>query len=145
MEQILTIGFAVAILQATLRTTAPLLLAALGGTLSENSGVLCIGMEGIMIMGAFAGFLGALFTGSLWLGILTAGLLGALTALIYGYLTIRVGGSQAVVGTATVLFAYGITGFFNRVIFGVDSAMTRIETFKEIPLPVLSEIPVLGP
>lgn len=144
MDSFIDITFTIALLQATIRTTAPLLLAALGGVFSENSGVLCIGMEGIMIVGAFTGFLGALYSGNLWIGVFTAGLAGMLIALIYGYLTIEIGGSQAVVGTATVLFAYGLTGFFNRVLFGVDASFTRIETFKSLPIAGLSRIPILG-
>ena len=135
----------VAILQATVRMATPLIWATMGGLFAENAGVLSIGMEGIMLVGAFGGFLGAFYTGSLFLGIALAMLTGLITASIYGYLTVKLGGSQAVVGTALVLFAAGNTGFFYRSFFGVSSKFTSVPMFKEINLPILSKIPLLGP
>jgi simple sugar transport system permease protein len=136
--------FVVTLLQVTLRTTAPLLMAALGGMYSERSGVISIGMEGFMIMGAFIGFASAFFSGSMLMGVAAAGLAGLAVSYIYGFLTIKLGGSGAVVGTACVAFSIGATGFFNRVLFGVRDTFSRIVPFQEIHIPFLAKIPVLG-
>jgi len=138
------VNFFMTLLQVTLRTTAPLLFAAIGGLFSEKAGVLSIGMEGYMIAGAFTGFVAAFFTNNIYLGILAAALGGLLVSMVYGFLTVKMGGSGAVVGTACVAFAIGATGFFNRVLFGVRDTFSKIVPFKEIHIPVLSEIPVIG-
>lgn len=92
-ELIISTSFMITLLQATLRTTTPLLLASIGGLYSERSGVLCIGMEGIMLVGAFAGFVGTYFSKSLLVGLILAMIAGALVSLIYAYLTITIGGA----------------------------------------------------
>jgi len=136
--------FYVTLLQVTIRTTTPLLIAALGGVFSEKAGVISIGMEGFMITGAFIGFVTAYFSGNIFLGILAAGFGGLLVSLIYGFLTVKMGGSGAVVGTACVAFSIGATGFFNRVLFGVRDTFSRITPFQELNIPFLSEIPIFG-
>jgi simple sugar transport system permease protein len=132
------------LLQVTLRTTAPLLFAAIGGLFSEKAGVLSIGMEGYMIAGAFTGFVAAFFTGNIYLGILAAALGGLLVSMVYAFLTVKMGGSGAVVGTACVAFSIGATGFFNRVLFGVRDTFSKIVPFQEIHIPVLSDLPFVG-
>lgn len=145
MLNLLSLGSVILLLQATLRTTTPVLLGALGGLYSDRAGVISIGMEGFMLMGAFGGFFGAYYSGSLWVGLLTAMLAGALLAVIYGYLTINVGGSQAVVGTAAVMFAAGATGFLNRALLRSSGDFKRIMPFQPLAIPGLSQIPVIGP
>ena len=137
-------NFFMTLLQVTLRTTAPLLFAAIGGLFSEKAGVLSIGMEGYMIAGAFTGFVAAFFTNNIYIGILAAALGGLLVSMIYGFLTVRMGGSGAVVGTACVAFSIGATGFFNRVLFGVRDTFSKIVPFQEIRIPILSGLPVIG-
>jgi len=138
------LNFFMTLLQVTLRTTAPLLFAAIGGLFSEKAGVLSIGMEGYMIAGAFTGFVAAFFTNNIYIGILAAALGGLLVSMIYGFLTVRMGGSGAVVGTACVAFSIGATGFFNRVLFGVRDTFSKIVPFQEIRIPILSGLPVIG-
>ncbi|MGI9859848.1 ABC transporter permease [Moorella naiadis] len=145
LKTYLNLAFLVTVLQATIRMATPLIWATMGGIFSEKAGVLSIGMEGILLVGAFGGFMGAFYTGSLFMGVIVAMLAGGLTASIYGYMTVKLGGSQAVIGTALVLFAAGITGFFYRAIFGVSSNLTNVAMFPNLKLPVLSHIPYLGP
>ncbi|QGP92583.1 Branched-chain amino acid transport system / permease component [Neomoorella glycerini] len=143
-ETYLNFAFIITVLQAAIRMSTPLIWATMGGIFSEKAGVLSIGMEGILLVGAFGGFIGAFYTGNLLLGVLIAMLAGGITAAIYGYLTVKIGGSQAVVGTALVLFAAGITGFLYRAIFGVSSNLTNVGMFSDLKIPVLSRIPYIG-
>ncbi|HEY3315560.1 MAG TPA: ABC transporter permease [Bacillota bacterium] len=144
-EPLFSLNAIVLLLASTMRTTAPVLLAAIGGLYSDRSGVLSIGMEGFMLTGAFAGFVGAFYSGNLWVGLLTAIVAGAALAFLYAYFSISVGSSQAVTGTGIVMLAAGATGFLNRVLFRSSGDFVRITPFQPVAIPGLSHIPVLGP
>lgn len=133
------------LLQSTVRLSCPLILAAIGGIYSDKAGVSSIELEALVLMGAFAGFSGAYFSGSLAVGVLAAMLSGVLLTLIYGYLVIVLGCRSAVVGMALVMFSSGCTRFLNRIIFGIsDNGLIKVEAFKPIAIPLLSKIPYLG-
>ena len=123
----------------------PLLLASLGEIVSERSGVFNIGLEGMMLMGAFCGFLGLHLTDSLSIGIL-AGMAGGLfLALISAYLSVTLGVDQIVSGIALNIFAVGFTSSFYRIIFGLTPP--QVETSRMFPLgiPWLEDLPFIGP
>lgn len=103
---------------AAVRIATPLALAAIGGTICERSGIVNIALEGMMLVGAFAGVVGALATGSPWFGVLCAVLAGALLALIHAFASINLRTDQVVSGTAINILALGLTGFFMEVIYG---------------------------
>jgi simple sugar transport system permease protein len=103
---------------ATLRTATPLLFAALGGLLSERSGIIMIALEGFLLVGAFAGSAGAGLTGSSWAGFLFAGVAGLLFAALYGFFAIRLRSNQVVAGTAINLLAMGATPFCSQILYG---------------------------
>ncbi len=143
-ESLLTMTAITQLLTSTMRTTAPVLLAAVGGLYSDRSGVLSIGLEGYMLGGAFGGFVGAYYSGNLWIGLLAAMIAGALLALLYAYFAVTLGVSQAVAGTGLVMLAAGGTGFLNRVLFRSSGDFVRITPFQPVAIPGLSQIPVVG-
>lgn len=141
LEQIFQIGF----LAAIIRIATPLAFATLGEMFSERAGVLNLGIEGIMLLSAMVGFTAAYFTGSLWLGIAAAAATGALMAAVHGLFTVVLGLSQHVCGIGITLFSSGLAYFFYRLVFGQQSTPPSIEGFKPFPIPLLSDIPILGP
>jgi general nucleoside transport system permease protein len=130
---------------ALIRIATPLILATLGELYSERSGVLNLGIEGIMLLGAMVGFTAAYFSGSLWLGVLAALATGAIAGLLMAFLAVVLGVSQHVSGIGTTLLASGLAFFFYRLIFGQPSAPPNVVAFATVPIPVLSGIPFLGP
>jgi simple sugar transport system permease protein len=132
-------------LSASMRLAIPILLAALGGIYNERSGVTNIGMEGMMIMGSLVGFVTGFFTHNLWLGVLAAVASGALLGGLLGFFVITLDANQVVAGIALNLLCVGVTSLLFRVIFGVGTESPRVNGFETLPVPLLSQIPVIGP
>ncbi len=130
----------VVVLVATIRAGTPLVFAALGELLTEKAGVLNLGIEGMMLMGAVTGFIVTVVTGSTMLGILGAMAAGIAMSLIFGFLTLSLMTNQVATGLALTIFGIGLSAFI-----GLGYIGTPIEGLKPIAIPVLSEIPVLGP
>ncbi|SED66180.1 nucleoside ABC transporter membrane protein [Rhizobiales bacterium GAS188] len=141
LEQIFQIGF----LAAILRIATPLALATLGEMFSERAGVLNLGIEGIMLISAMTGFSAAYFSGSPWVGIGAAVATGAALGFLHAVLTVALGLSQHVAGIGLTLFATGLAYFFYRLIFGQQSVPPSIKGFETVPIPILADIPILGP
>ena len=141
MNSVMLIGF----VQATIRMTAPLLITALGCLLAERAGLLNIGLEGQMLVGAFFGYLAVYFGMSLWIGVLVAMIAGALMGVVFAYLTVTKLTNQLIVGAAFNMFALGLTGFVFRASVGVTGTTKAIAQFAPVEIPLLSKIPVLGP
>jgi simple sugar transport system permease protein len=141
LDQVFQVGF----LAAIIRIATPLAFATLGEMFSERAGVLNLGIEGIMLLSAMVGFTAASLTGSLWVGVLAAMLAGAAMAWLHGLLTVALGLSQHVCGIGITLLSSGLAYFFYRVVFGQQSVPPSITGFKTIPIPVLKDIPILGP
>ena len=133
------------ILQSTVRNATPLVFAALGGLFSERSGVVNIGLEGLMLISAFAGVVGASLSGNAFVGLGTAIGAGLLFALIHALMCVTFEADQIISGTAINLLALGGTGFLMVAIFVSGGTSPRIEGFESIAIPVLSSIPLLGP
>lgn len=112
MKDILTTTFLIALLSASIRLTVPILFAALGGMYSELSGVSNIGLEGIMLIGAFTGVVGSYYTGSYWMGALMSVVFGILIAALFAFVTVKIKINQIVSGVAINLLAVGLTSFF---------------------------------
>lgn len=135
-------------LAATVRMATPLLIAALGLCISERSGIMNIGVEGIMLMGAFSGYAAAKITGSYWAGIGIAIIVCLIITSIFAISTITFRAEQIVVGAGLNVLCAGLSSFIYRKIFyGTDIAKgcITVKTFQTIRIPVLSDIPVLGP
>jgi simple sugar transport system permease protein len=133
------------LLASTIRNATPLIFAALGGMFSERSGVVNIGLEGLMLISAFAGVVGASFTGSALVGLGFGLAAGLLFALIHALMCITFEADQIISGTAIILLALGGTGFLMVQIFGSGGTSPRVPGFKEVPIPLLSDIPLIGP
>jgi general nucleoside transport system permease protein len=128
--------FSLALVYAT-----PLTFAAIGGMFSERSGVVNIGLEGMMLMGAFFGAWGADRTGT-WIGGLVVGMVaGALLALVHAYFSIHLRADQIVIGTAVIFLAYGITGFLYNDIYGDAGTPGDLPAVPDVNLSWLSSIP----
>ncbi|HHU32960.1 MAG: ABC transporter permease subunit [Zhaonellaceae bacterium] len=100
----------------SIRLATPLLFAALGGILAEKAGVFNFALEGMMLAGAFFGYYGSLVSGNPWIGILFGLVVGAITGLVLGYTSVKLGVSQMVVGLGINIFYLGLTGYFYRLI-----------------------------
>ena len=135
----------VGLLASTVRLFTPLIFAAMGELLCERSGVLNLGIEGTMLMGAVSGFMGAYVTGSLYLGLLIALLTGAFLGLVMGFMTVTLGASQHVSGLGIFFFGLGFSLFSYRVIIGSPKTLASIKPFPHVPIPGLADIPILGP
>ncbi len=142
--ELITFPFIVGLLAAAVRLAAPILLAALGEIFTERAGILNLGLEGIMLMGALAGFAGAYATGSLWLGVLTAMLCGAVMGLLMGFMSVTAKVNQVVAGLGITILVSGLSTLLFRLFVGLLSTPPTIDMFPEQPIPGLSQIPVLG-
>jgi simple sugar transport system permease protein len=145
MDEFLAQIFQVGFFAALIRIATPLILATIGELYAERSGVLNLGIEGTMLLGAMAGFSVGYFSGSLWLGVLAAMLAGMAMGLIMGLTTVTLGLSQHVSGIGVTLLATGLAFFFYRLIFGQPSVPPSVKPFQPVPLPLLSDIPFVGP
>ena len=145
MSELLDIAFISGLMGATMRMATPIIFATLGEILSERAGVLNLGIEGIMLMGAMTGFLVTFSSGSIWLGVLAAAGVGMLLGLLMAFLAVYLGLSQHVSGLGITLFATGLAMFIYRLHFGSPTVPPIIEPFKQVSLPILSRIPILGP
>lgn len=129
---------------ASIRLATPLALTAMGGVYSERSGVFNIGMEGMMLSGAFVAITTSYFTGSVVAAALAAMAAGTLLSLVHAYLAISRLANQIIVGAAINLLALGLTNFLYRAIFGA-TGRERVAGFPQVKFPVLGDIPVIGP
>ena len=145
MDEILGQVFQIGFFAAMLRIATPLLFGTIGELFAERSGVLNLGIEGIMVLSAMTGFSAAYFSGSLWIGVGAAVLTGVAAGALMGLLTVTFGLSQHVSGLGLTLLASGLAFFFFRVIFGQPVTPPNITAFKPQPIPLLSEIPLIGP
>jgi general nucleoside transport system permease protein len=139
LDSILTAG----VLAATLRFATPLAFAAIGGIFSERSGVVNIGLEGMMLTGAFFGIWGALWSGTWVVGILMAMLFGGLLALIHAVFSIHLRADQIVSGFAVNFLALGLTGYLFSSIYpgGIPTGVSRV---PNVDLGFLGSIPAIG-
>ncbi len=139
LESILTAG----VLASTLRFATPLAFAAIGGIFSERSGVVNIGLEGMMLTGAFFGIWGAVWSGSWLVGLLMAMLFGGLLALIHAFFSIHLRADQIVSGFAVNFLALGLTGYLFSSIYpgGIEGEVSRV---PNVNLDFLGSIPAIG-
>jgi ABC-type uncharacterized transport system permease subunit len=139
-EMILTTGFWV----ATLRMATPLLFGTLGELICERSGVLNLGIEGIMTAGSMAGWMWVYQGGSLWGGVLFAAFVGGLFGLLHSLLTVYLGLSQHVTGLGITMLASSLCYFVFRMLLPNVTTPPKIVPFELFAIPLLSDIPVVG-
>ena len=133
-------AFLVTILVTAIRAGAPVIYATIGEIFAERSGILNLGVEGMMLVGAVSGFIVGVKTGNPWAGVLMAMLAGGLLSLIHAFLTITLHADQVVSGLALTIFGIGLSSFLGQNYVGVQGPQ-----FDAIPLPILSHIPYIGP
>ena len=137
-------NFITVLLSAGLIAAVPLLLAALGETFAERAGLLNLGLEGMMLLGAFGGFYVALNSQSILAGLATGVLLGLVLGLLFGFLTITLQVDQVIVGLGLTIFAGGLTGFLFRDLYGQRFPTLAVSSEK-VAIPWLSDMPIVGP
>lgn len=145
MTEILDILLSATFWAAAIRIASPLIFATMGELICERAGVLNLGIEGIMVAGAFAGWM-AVYAGlGLWPGVLVALLTGMAFGALHALLTVPFGLSQHVVGLGITLLATSATYYAYRLALPEVTSPPRIEAFTELPVPILSDIPLIGP
>ena len=137
---LLTAGF----WAATIRIVSPLIFGTLGELICERAGVLNLGIEGIMTMGAMAGWMWVYQGGGLWGGVIFAATVGALFGLLHAGFTVHLGLSQHVTGIGITLFASALSYYIYRMLLPDATTPPKIEPFNEISVPLLSDIPLFG-
>ncbi len=133
-----------ALFAATLRFATPLIFAAIGGLFSERSGVVNIGLEGMMLMGAFFAALGADATGSWLIGLLVGVAAGGALALVHAFFSVTLRADQIVSGFAMNFLALGITSYFYVDVFGIDGTPDDLPEVPDLTLPLIEDIPFFG-
>jgi len=136
----------ISVLASTIRIATPVLFAAIGELVTEKAGVLNMGVEGMMLTGAFAGFYFTYETGSLWIGIAGGMVAGAAMSLIMAFMGITLRLNQTVIGLGMNLLASGLTFYWYRATYDISvaSGTPTVEIFPPLKIPVLSTIPYLG-
>lgn len=146
MNELSFLAILVGIAHSGIRLATPYLYAAIGETFAQRSGVLNLGVEGMMLMGAFSGFYAVFITGSLWLGVLTAALVGALMGLAMAFVSVTLKAEQGISGIGFYLFGLGASSLLFKVMLGSVEGVNGFPTLH-VCLPTgycLSQIPVLG-
>ena len=146
LDDIFQLGIVTSILATAVRMGTILLLAALGELVVERAGVLNLSVEGMMLSGAFAGFLGAYYSNSLWIGVLFAIIAGILISAIFGILAVILKIDQTVSGLTVNIFSAGLTFYMYRSIFPNVGAtnIPALKPFTVHKIPFLSDIPIIG-
>jgi simple sugar transport system permease protein len=134
----------ISLLAATLRISPPIVLASIGGAYSERTGIINIGLEGMILMGAFAGAAGSYFLGNPWLGVLCAVLAGGTLGLLHAVLCIRFKANQVVSGVGVNILSLGLTTLLLQVIWGNRGASDPVPGIDPLQIPVIKDIPVVG-
>jgi simple sugar transport system permease protein len=145
MMDILQILLSESFWAASLRIATPLIFGVLGALICEKSGVLNLGIEGIFVAGAMTGWLAVWLGAGLWGGVLVAALAGSFFGLIHAVLTVPLGLSQHVSGLGVTLFATSVSYFSYRTALPTVTSPPRIEPFRPLDMPFLSDLPFFGP
>jgi len=141
ISELFTVTVLIGILSSGVRLATPYLYAAVGETFGQRSGVLNLGVEGQMLLGAFAAFYVAMNTGSLWLGVLAAMIVGAAMGLAMAFATVNLHAEQGISGIGFYLFGLGMSDLLFQKMIGT---VHTVDGFQKIALPILSGIPGLG-
>lgn len=142
MDNILSVAALVGILTSAVRLATPYLYAAIGEAFGQLSGVVNLGVDGIMLVGAFMAIFVALSTGSLWLGVLVAVLAGVLMGLLMSVISVTLKAEQGISGIGLYMFGLGLSSLLFKVLFGT---VKTIVGFQPVKIPILGDIPIIGP
>ncbi len=142
MNEFLTTATLIGIAHSGVRLATPYLFAATGEMFGQRSGVLNLGVEGVMLMGAFAAYYAVFLGGDPWLGVLAALVVGALMGLLMALISVTMQAEQGISGIGLTLFGLGLSSLLLKVLVG---SPVSIEGFPVLRIPVLSDIPFVGP
>src|SRR5512138_1703959 len=141
ISDLFSVTVLIGILASGIRLATPYLYAAVGETFGQRSGVLNLGVEGQMLLGAFAAFYVTFTTGNLWLGVLTATIIGAVMGLAMAYVTINLNAEQGISGIGFYLFGLGMSDLLFQKLLGT---VETVKGFPKVYIPGLSDIPGIG-
>ncbi len=144
MNDIIYVIFGINTLAAAIRITTPIALAAMGGAFSERSGIINIGLEGMILCGAFAAVLGSFYTGSPWLGVFLSLLLGGFIGALFACFTIKFKADHVVTGVGLNILALGATTYLMQVLWGCKGSSPNVKGLSEVSIPIIKDIPVIG-
>lgn len=142
MDNLLSIATLIGIAHSGVRLATPYLYAAIGEMFGQRSGVLNLGVEGVMLMGAFAAYYAVFLGGAPWLGVLAALLIGALMGVLMAVISVTMQAEQGISGIGLSLFGLGLSSLLLKVLVG---SPISIQGFPVWQIPLLSQIPVIGP
>ena len=141
LSDLFTASVLIGILASGIRLATPYLYAAIGETFGQRSGMLNLGVDGIMLMGAFSGFYVVLLTNNYWLGLLAAIIVGGLMGLATAFINVTLQAQQGISGIGVFLFGLGMSDLlFQKLVHNVET----VSGFPDVPIPLLSDIPVIG-
>jgi ABC-type uncharacterized transport system permease subunit len=141
MNDILTTSVIIGILTSAVRLATPYLYAAIGEAFAQSSGVLNLGVDGIMLISAFASFYVVLLTGNIWLGLLTAILVGLAMGLLMSLISVTLKAEQGISGIGLYMFGLGLSSLlFNKLVGTVKT----VDGFAAVKIPLLGDIPGIG-
>ena len=141
MRSVFSLSVISGILNTMVGLATPFLYAALGETIAQTSGVVNLGVDGIMVLSAFAAFYVVLTTGSLWLGLLAAAVVGLLMGLLMSFVSVTLKAEQGVSGIGLYMFGLGMSSLLFKVLVGT---VKTVQGFAPAPIPLLADIPVIG-
>lgn len=141
MAELFTIPVLLGILYSGIRLATPYLYATIGEMFAQASGVLNLGVDGIMLMGAFSGFYVGMKSGSLWLGLLAAAVTGLLMGLLMAFISVTLKAEQGISGIGLQLFGLGLSTLLFKVTMG---GVESISGFQPVKIPILGDIPYIG-
>jgi simple sugar transport system permease protein len=141
MKSVFSVTVVTGILNTMVSLATPFLYAALGETIAQSSGVVNLGVDGIMLLGAFAAFYAALTTGSLWLGLLVAAMVGLLMGLLMSFVSVTLKAEQGVSGIGLYMFGLGMSSLLFKILIGT---VKTVQGFPPVAIPLLGDIPFVG-
>jgi simple sugar transport system permease protein len=141
MNELTTAAIIVGILTSAIRLATPYLYAAIGEAISEISGVVNLGVDGIMLMGAYGAFFVALVTGNLWLGLLAGMVIGLLMGLLMAFISVTLKAEQGISGIGLYMFGLGLSSLLFKTTIGT---VKTVVGFQPIKIPLLGDIPFIG-
>ena len=144
ISEVLAVIFNLNTFNAALRLSIPLALGAMAGAFSERAGIINIGLEGMLLMGAFAGVFGSFVTGSAWLGVGFAAVAGILTSLIFAIFIIEFKADHVVAGVGLNILTLGFTTWMMQMIWGTRGASPSVASVPSIVIYFLEDIPIIG-
>jgi simple sugar transport system permease protein len=141
MSDLFTLPVFIGVLTSAIRLATPYLYASIGETFAQLSGVVNLGVDGIMLMGAFSGFYVALNTGDVWLGMAAAAVVGLLMGLLMSVISVTLHAEQGISGIGLYLFGLGLSSLLYKETIGT---VVTIDGFPIVKIPVLGDIPIIG-